>query len=313
MLVPPPRGKTQPPNLKDTPRAPEPELVAWWVMIGCVVAVGVIAGLGGVVFHAAIMDILREDLTAPGFLMVLVAAKLLLTCLTLGSGASGGVFSPAMFPGAALGGSYGNAALHFVPGLPMTPAHFAYAGMAGMVGGTTGAVLTGTIMIFEMTRDHTVILPVILTVALTTAVRTWLSPSTIYTLKLLRRGAVAPQGLQARMGDRQCAQVMTVDFRLLSRLEVREPILRGQVVVVTGEDHRIHGVIDERSGLESATGCVIVVPERKLEAALRAIDWAGARLALVVRNGAKRDGKVLGVITERAIAKLAYAAARVSE
>ncbi len=269
--------------------------------------------------YATIMDILRGDLTAPGFLMLLVAMKLLLTCVTLGSGASGGVFSPAMFLGAALGGAFGGAVLHFAPGLSMTPAHFAYAGMAGMVGGTTGAVLTGTIMIFEMTRDYTVILPVILTVALACAVRAWLSPPTIYTLKLLRRGQTAPQGLQARMGDRQCAQVMTADFRLLSRLEVSEPeivreaILRGTVVVVTGEDHRIHGVIDERSGLESATGYVIVAPEQKLEAALRAIDWAGARLALVVRNGAKGNGKVLGVITERAIAKLAYAAARVSE
>src|SRR5208282_3639248 len=138
--------------------------------------------------YATIMDILRGDLTAPGFLMLLVAAKLLLTCLTLGSGASGGVFSPAMFLGAALGGGFGGAVLHFVPGLPMTPAHFAYAGMAGMVGGTTGAVLTGTIMIFEMTRDYSVILPVILTVALACAVRAWLSPATIYTLKLLRRG-----------------------------------------------------------------------------------------------------------------------------
>src|SRR5271165_2091327 len=57
--------------------------------------------------YATIMDILRGDLTAPGFLMLLVAAKLLLTCLTLGSGASGGVFSPAMFLGAALGGAFG--------------------------------------------------------------------------------------------------------------------------------------------------------------------------------------------------------------
>src|SRR5271167_1931186 len=54
--------------------------------------------------YATIMDVLRGDLTAPGFLLLLVFAKLLLTCLTLGSGASGGVFSPAMFLGAALGG-----------------------------------------------------------------------------------------------------------------------------------------------------------------------------------------------------------------
>jgi len=269
--------------------------------------------------YATIMDILRGDLTAPGFLMLLVAAKLLLTCLTLGSGASGGVFSPAMFLGAALGGSFGGAVLHFVPGLPMTPAHFAYAGMAGMVGGTTGAILTGTIMIFEMTRDYSVILPVILTVVLACAVRGWLSPATIYTLKLLRRGVVAPQGLQARMEERTCAQIMTADFRLVSQQEasepmiVREAILRGQVVVVTGQGHRIRGVIDERCGLESATGYVVVEPEQALNAVLRAIDQAGARLALVMRQVAGGEPEVLGVITEHAVAELAYDAARLSE
>ena len=155
--------------------------------------------------YATIMDILRGELTASGFLLLLVVAKLLVTCLTLGSGASGGVFSPSMFLGAALGGCFGSTLLHMLPDLPMAPAHFAYAGMAGMVGGTTGAVLTGTIMIFEMTRDYTVILPVILTVVLACAVRNWLSPSTIYTLKLLRRGEIVPQGLQARMGEGRAA------------------------------------------------------------------------------------------------------------
>jgi CIC family chloride channel protein len=154
--------------------------------------------------YATIMDILRGDLTAPEFLLLLMATKLLVTCLTLGSGASGGVFSPAMFMGATLGGAFGSALQWIVPDLPawsaMSPAHFAYAGMAGMVGGTTGAVITGTVMIFEMTRDYTVIMPVILTVALACAVRNWLSPATIYTLKLVRRGEIVPQGLQVHMG-----------------------------------------------------------------------------------------------------------------
>jgi Chloride channel protein EriC len=57
--------------------------------------------------YATIMDILRGDLTAVGFLLLLAVAKLLVTCLTLGSGASGGVFSPSMFIGAALGGCVG--------------------------------------------------------------------------------------------------------------------------------------------------------------------------------------------------------------
>ena len=142
------------------------------------------------------MDILRGYLTAPEFLLLLMAAKLLVTCLTLGSGASGGVFSPAIFMGATLGGTFGSVLQLTFPDLPgasiMSPAHFAY---AGMVGGTTGTVLAGTIMIFEMTRDYTVIMPVILTVALACAVRNRLSPATIYTLKLMRRGEIVPQGL----------------------------------------------------------------------------------------------------------------------
>jgi len=277
--------------------------------------------------YATILDILRGELTAWGFLLLLVVVKLLMTCLTLGSGASGGVFSPSMFLGAALGGSFGSALLHTFPDLPMTPAHFALAGMAGMVGGTTGAVLTGTIMIFEMTRDYTVILPVILTVVLACAVRNRLSPSTIYTLKLLRRGEIVPQGLQARMGESKSRDIMTADFVLLPQEQagardiVRHALLRGQVVVVTGPDNRILGVIDERCRLESpdgppspAAGCHVVVgPEAPVNAVLRAIDEAGARLALVVRNGDRGSREVLGVITERDVARLAYASARLTD
>ncbi|MGA7385574.1 MAG: chloride channel protein [Methylocella sp.] len=276
--------------------------------------------------YATIMDILRGELTASGFLLLLVVAKLLATCLTLGSGASGGVFSPSMFLGAALGGCFGSTLLHVLPDLAMTPAHFAYAGMAAMVGGTTGAVLTGTIMIFEMTRDYTVILPVILTVAVACAVRNWLSPSTIYTLKLLRRGEIVPQGLQARMGERKSRHVMTADFLLLPQEEasnpdiVRQALLCEQVVVVTGPVDRILGVFDERSRLESPKGrlppacCHIVVdPEAPLNAVLRAIDQAGARLALVTRTAPAETPEVLGVITERDIARLAYATARLTD
>ncbi len=277
--------------------------------------------------YATIMDILRGELTAPDFLLLLVVAKLLVTCLTLGSGASGGVFSPSMFLGAALGGCFGSTLLHVLPDLPMTPAHFAYAGMAGMVGGTTGAVLTGTIMIFEMTRDYTVILPVILTVVLACAVRNWLSPSTIYTLKLLRRGEIVPQGLQARLGEVKSRHLMTGDFLLLPQGQasnpdiVREALLREHVVVVTGLGDRILGVFDERSRLDypggqfPPPGCchVVVDPDTPLNALLRAIDQAGARVALVARISPAEIPKVLGVITERDIARLAYATARLTD
>jgi CIC family chloride channel protein len=121
--------------------------------------------------YATIIDILKGGLTAAGFLLFLGVAKLLATCLTLGSGASGGVFSPCMFIGAALGAGYSSALNHLFPDLGLNPVHFAIAGMAAMIGGTTGAAITATIMVFEMTRDYTVILPVILTVTLASAPR----------------------------------------------------------------------------------------------------------------------------------------------
>jgi hypothetical protein len=74
-------------------------------------------------------------------------------------------------------------------------------------------------------------------------------------------------------------------------------------------------VIDEQSRIEAPGGrlaptasCHVVVgPEALINAVLRAIDQAGARLALVTRNGAGGDEEVLGVITERTVARLAYA------
>src|ERR1019366_6001543 len=108
--------------------------------------------------YSTIFDILSGTLDGAGFLVILFAAKLLATSLTLGSGASGGVFSPSLFMGAALGGAYGVALRTLFPGLHVVPAAFALAGMAGVVAGATGAALTAIVMIFEMTLDYSVVL-----------------------------------------------------------------------------------------------------------------------------------------------------------
>ena len=104
--------------------------------------------------YATVQDILSGRLS--WFLLALFALKLLTTSLTLGSGASGGVFSPALYLGATLGGVYGLAARQLFPTLAIDPAAFAVAGMAGVVGGSTGAAMAAIVMIFEMTLDYTV-------------------------------------------------------------------------------------------------------------------------------------------------------------
>lgn len=270
--------------------------------------------------YATIMDILRGELTAVGFLLLLAVAKLLVTDLTLGSGASGGVFSPSMFIGAALGGCVGSALGQVFPGFAASPEHFAYAGMAAMVGGTTGAAVTATIMVFEMTRDYTAILPVTLTVTLASAVRQWLSPSTIYTLKLLRRGHVVPQGLQGWMGELRSANVMSTDFQLVSEEQAKDvgalqrALLGGRVVVVQGADLLPRGVIDSASHLDSPAAPVVVEPGHKVHEVLRAMHEADARIAVVTGiSAATGRPEVLGVITEREIAKAAYTMAKLAD
>ena len=156
--------------------------------------------------YGAIQDVLTGNLTAVSLLALLFGLKLLATCLTLGSGGSGGIFSPALFLGATVGGAYGVLLQHLLPGIPISPAAFAVAGMAGMVGGATGAAMTAIVMIFEMTLDYSVILPVTITVVLSYGMRTLLSKESIYTLKLVRRGHYMPAALQVNLLQVRCAR-----------------------------------------------------------------------------------------------------------
>jgi CIC family chloride channel protein len=147
--------------------------------------------------YATIVDILTGGLTGAWFLVLLAVLKLLTTTLTLGSGGSGGVFSPSLFMGATLGGAFGLLLRHVFPDIPFDPAALALAGMAGLIAGATGAALTAIVMIFEMTLDYSVVLPMTLTVAVAHGVRRALLAQNIYTMKLVRRGHYMPEALQA--------------------------------------------------------------------------------------------------------------------
>ena len=257
--------------------------------------------------YATILDILRGDLATPVFLLVLSGAKLLVTCLTLGSGASGGIFSPSLYLGAAAGAAMGGVLNLLVPALPLAPGHFALAGMAGMVAGATGAVLTAIVMVFEMTWNYSAIVPVILTATVAYAVRQWLSPPSIYTLKLLRRGDLVPQGLQAWIiGARRARDVMSKDFAVASTA----PPTGTTGAVVVSSHGSISGVFLDGSPVSH----VVVEPEAHLVAVLRAMEDGEARVALVVapRNGAGSGG-VMGVVGDREVAALSRSTARLME
>ncbi len=127
------------------------------------------------------------QMTAGG-LMALFAMKLLATCLTLGSGGSGGVFAPSLLLGATLGGAFGLILARI--GLIHVSSASAYAlvGMAALVAGTTHAPLTAVVMLYEITREPKAVLPVMFAAIVATAGARFLLRDSIYTLKLRRRG-----------------------------------------------------------------------------------------------------------------------------
>jgi CIC family chloride channel protein len=149
--------------------------------------------------YASIQAMLHSQITGAAFLLVLFACKLLATSVSLGSGSSGGIFSPSLFMGAAVGAAFASLVQAAVPWVPVSLPAFAMVGMGAMVGAGTGAAMTAVTMIFEMTLDYQIVLPMILAVAMALGVRRMLSAENIYTMKLVRRGHPIPKALHANM------------------------------------------------------------------------------------------------------------------
>ncbi|MFP3464279.1 chloride channel protein [Leifsonia sp. SIMBA_070] len=125
---------------------------------------------------------------AIGFLLLLVIAKIVATSLTIGIGGSGGVFAPSLVVGAAFGAAAGQAIGLAVPDLAGQSGAFALVGMAAVFAGATRAPITAGLILFELTGEYSIILPLLLAVIVATGTSRLLSRDTIYTRKLTRRG-----------------------------------------------------------------------------------------------------------------------------
>jgi len=121
-------------------------------------------------------------------LLVLIFAKILATAFTLGSGNSGGIFAPSLFMGAMAGGVFGVLMDYLFPTVTAPPAAYALVGMGAVVAGATHATITAIIIVFEMTGDYRIILPMMVACVFATLVSMRLSKESIYTLKLFRQG-----------------------------------------------------------------------------------------------------------------------------
>ena len=113
---------------------------------------------------------------------------MLATSVTLGSGAPGGDFSPGLFIGAMLGGSFGYLVNFYFPDLSAPAGAYALIGMGGMIAGMYQAPITAVIMLFEMTGDYEVVLPLMLVCVLSALIAKNMHGETMYTEKLARKG-----------------------------------------------------------------------------------------------------------------------------
>jgi len=275
--------------------------------------------------YSTIQDILLGGMVAAPLMIGLFVCKLAATSVSLGSGSSGGIFSPSLFMGATLGGAFGALANMIVPSPDITVAAFAMVGMAAMVGGGTGAAMTAVTMIFEMTRDYDIVMPMIVAVAVSIGVRRVLSAENIYTIKLVARRHFIPKAMHANMFlIRLAGDVMEKDFVLLPRDMDFDAVLQrperdsvfSHIVVTDGE--KIVGTLrvntSLRRGLEGGyTGATLgdvaspaftIAHDDDIMFSVIHRFWRrqGSMIVVVRGRGVPHASNVVGVITKEHIA-----------
>ncbi|KAA3610360.1 MAG: hypothetical protein D8M58_05915 [Calditrichaeota bacterium] len=120
--------------------------------------------------------------------LVLVLVKIIATSISLGSGGSGGIFAPSLFLGAMLGAGFGEVVHQLFPTWTADAGAYALVAMGGVVGAATHGPIAAILIIFELTNDYKIILPLMITTIIATIVAQRMHKESIYTLKLVRRG-----------------------------------------------------------------------------------------------------------------------------
>jgi len=253
-------------------------------------------------------------------LFTLIFVKIGATSLTIGSGGSGGIFAPSLFIGAMAGGFFGWVVNILFPGITASPAAYALVGMGALVAGTTHAPITAILIIFEMTGNYKIILPMMITCILSTLVAISLKNGSMYTVKLLRRGVDISGGLEQNiLRALKVRQIMKEDvatvpegmalINLINTFKVKDIAY----LHVVNENHELTGIISFRDirpllGEEqahyliiakdvAATDLATVSPEDNIQHALHIMSKRGiSQLPVVAGDNGK---KVIATLREK--------------
>jgi CIC family chloride channel protein len=243
--------------------------------------------------------------------------KPLATSVTVGSGGLGGIFTPTLFVGAAMGGLLGTAVHEFAPGATAMPAAYALLGMAALIGATTHAPVTAVLLLFELTMDYKLVPGLMLASVLATLIARGIEPRSHYTLRLHRRGIVMPHNAaEAALFTLKVESAMAPAGGFVGIGEPVSEVLKrlregGGVAYVVEPDGRLKGRIlardlagitaQELAGVrcagDLARASSWVVGDATLSEALTILDASGRPEIPVL--GA--DGKVVGILTLRSL------------
>jgi len=195
---------------------------------------------------------------AIGFLLALLAGKIIATSLTIGIGGSGGVFAPSLFIGAMTGAAYGQTLHHFAPGLVGAAGAYGLIGMGAVFAGAARAPITAVVIMFELTGEYSIILPLMTAIVLATGISHLLTGDSIYTLKLRRRGIDLDAHPAAnRLATTTAGTVLEpvtvsvhADTTLIDAVAVLAQVEHGQIPVLDSNDSYL-GVITARGVAEA--------------------------------------------------------------
>lgn len=257
---------------------------------------------------------------APMIVLSLVLLKIVATSLTLGSGGSGGVFAPSLFIGVMLGSSFGSLLHLLFPTIPISIGAYALVGMGAVFAGAAQAPISAILILFEMTNDYKIILPLMISCVIATIVVKKISKDSIYTLKLRRKGidilAVKKLDLMDKVpvSEAMFRKVITVNETTHVKnagLMIKSTTHRGFPVL--DNDNRLTGMVtykDINKALNEGKGemqvreimtrdLVFCYPEDTLKIALEKLGERDiGRLPVVERDNPKH---LIGLITRKSI------------
>ena len=272
--------------------------------------------------YEVISQVLANEL-AFKVIVALLLLKIVAFSLSLGSGGSGGSFVPALFIGSMLGGAYGFIVNQIFPNFTSEPGAYALAGMGAVFTGVTRAPLTAILILFELTHDYNLVLPIMLACVLSNLISSALHPESIFTESLRRRGFTIRKGKEVdimeslKVADAMKREVQTISMNkkvealnalMQSSRHIGFPVmdsegkLWGVVTLKDIRDKVKQGEIDKTIGEIATSNLVVAYPDESLNTVLQRLAAKDiGRLPVVSRED---NRQIIGIITRSDIVKL---------